>query len=316
MRVRSNRRRQPTIEGLEARELLSSGAFSHDPAAQTSARRGHAFTTDPDFGPTPDRWRQQTRAALAYLRVATVVVDVLEGRAVSSPILKGSGSGNIYDEFEKIFGKEENQTVEQLFDAVGPKNPFLGLPQLSEAQLEPGDIIASTKATSTSQLTRITDWSRFSHTALYLGNGMVEDATASGVLVRPLGAMLANVTADGVMRDEAASPAQVADVVSEALKHKGKPYNYPGVAAIANQKLAGLIDAAPHGTAAMIAVLSRAETLPAELTRGDSFWCSQLVLTAYAEAGISFDIANGASPGDLVRLSEGGPLTEIGVLPV
>ena len=64
--------------------------------------------------------------------------------------------------------------------------------------------------------------------------------------------------------------------------------------------------AARCGLNAIIGVLSRAETLPDSLTNGDGYWCSQMILTAYADAGIPFDVANGASPGDVVRLAETG----------
>ena len=53
-------------------------------------------------------------------------------------------SANPFEWFYKIFGKHENQAIQNLYDTVGPKNPFVGLPQLTEAQLEPGDIIATT----------------------------------------------------------------------------------------------------------------------------------------------------------------------------
>ena len=57
---------------------------------------------------------------------------------------------------------------------------------------------------------------------------MIEDATGSGVKVRPLDALLAKSSADGVMQDNAASDAQLASVVSDALKYQNKPYNFAG----------------------------------------------------------------------------------------
>jgi cell wall-associated NlpC family hydrolase len=316
MPLRSSRRLQPQFEGLEVRELLSASALPHTPVARQIVGPGPTNATDPDFDPSAGRLREQVRASSQFLRVENRVLTQLAGHAVSSPLTQANARANPFEWFYKIFGKEQNQAIENLYDNVGPKNPFVGLPHLTEAQLEPGDIIATTSADLLSQATRIATWSRFSHVALYVGNGMIEDATGIGVKVRPLDALLAHSSADGVMRDDAVSDAQLATVVTDALKYLNKPYNFAGFAAIATEKSAGVAEAASRGISSVIAVLSRAETLPASVTNGDAYFCSQLIMTAYADAGISFNIANGPSPGDVVRLSQDGPLTELGSLPI
>jgi cell wall-associated NlpC family hydrolase len=271
---------------------------------------------NPDFDPGSGHVRQQIRSAESFLRVEKWVVDRLE-KLDPRPDLSQENSVELpTGSFQTIFKRSENQTIESLYNAVGPTNPFVGLPVLNDTQLDPGDIIVTSSSDSISQAIRIATWSRFSHAVLYVGDGMVEQADARGVTIEPLETLLSHVSQDGVIRDLAIDDMQRAAVVADAIKYEGRPYNYAGLAAIAIKKAERLNQAANPGIRSIISVLTKPETIPDFLADGHSFFCSQLVVTAYADAGVPLHTTNGASPGDIVRLSEyDATLEELGSLP-
>ena len=261
-------RRQPRIECLEVRELLSADASAHTHVAHSVMNVRPTDNGDPDFIPVRGLAAEQMSAAIDIFRVEHLVLiwysahhrssaDAGRHLALGHDAIMGS-TRDPFEAFEKIFGKEESPAIESFCDAVGPANPFAGLPSLTEARLNPGDIIATTGPVRFRRRCESPLGLDSAMSHLYVGNGMIEDSTGRGVVVRPLADLLASTPIDGVLRDTAVGDTQLEAVVTDALKLQNKPYNYGGVSAIAARKAAGVSKAAQRGLNAIIGVLSRA----------------------------------------------------------
>ncbi len=286
----------------------------HSPAV---AETQSLASINPDFDPAAGHIHEQIRAAESFLAVEKWVVDRLHNSqsrpdSTGAP-LAASSTGSLHS----IFNSPENEIIEKIYNAVGPLNPFAGLPVLNVGQLEPGDIIVSTYKDALGQAIRIGTWSLFSHAALYIGNGLVEQSGGGGVGVASVSALLEHASLDGVIRDVPINATQRQAVATDAMKYNGRPYNWDGLEAIAIKKAARLLVAPDLGIRTIISVLTKPETIPHSLDDGRSFFCSQLVVKAYTDAGVPLHTTNGASPGDIVRLSEyDTTLEELGSLPL
>lgn len=129
--------------------------------------------------------------------------------------------------------------------------------------------------------------SRDNHTGILLGDGTLVEALGAGVARNPLKDYSSKEMSVSHME---LNPVVASGIASFALAQVGKPYNYPGIAAIALDQLGikpqWMDDWAAH----------------------DGRWfCSQLVAAAYASQGIQ--LVEGkepwqVSPGDLGYLIE------------
>lgn len=327
----SKKRLRPTLEAMEPRDLPTAGLSPvhlggvADIAAtvrEHNAATNHVVSPRspapgaPEFGTVFGRINAQLRAANAFLALEKVLLA-----AVPAPKLVAA-NGAIGPELSRqaigqTLNGAQNDVIERIYNIIGPADPFASLPVMQPSALEPGDIIVSTTNNEVSQAIRIGTWSRYSHSSLYIGNGNIVDATGPGVRVRPLADQLSSATAVGVLRYPDLSNSAATAVVRVATAQRGKAYNYLGLAAVGLHKTAAIADLSNPSFGAIVSVLSRAErVVPDSIINNGTFFCSQLITFAYRRAGISLTQANGAAPGDLIRLGNAGALDEVGRLPV
>ncbi len=156
---------------------------------------------------------------------------------------------------------------------------------IGESALEPGDIIVSTTTAAVSGVIRVGSGSVVSHTALYAGGGEVIEAIGSGVVRRPVAAAYADAALAVAFRVPGIRPAEAQAVVAEAdrIRAAGTPYSIGGALLSTDKVLCRLAGPRPSG-----------------------FFCSQLVLEAYARAGrpLSELPSHCGTPEDVVQIAE------------
>ncbi len=157
--------------------------------------------------------------------------------------------------------------------------------QISISSLKPADILLSTGSGAVSNVIRKGTGSRFSHAALYIGNGNIIEAIGTGVVNQSLKSAMSDDTLVVVFRHKTISPSQAATAISYARKQVGKKYDASGAASSASGSpvviAVGFI-MGPIGTV-LTTGLSAAGAYNAINSEG-SFYCSELVAHAFAKA--------------------------------
>lgn len=186
--------------------------------------------------------------------------------------------------------------------------PANGGLQIGVADLRAGDIILSNTDGVVSLGIRAMTMSPVSHAALYLGDGQIAEAIGSGVRLRPADAFLAGEATTVAFRHPGVQEAHATAMRAFVRQHEGKSYNTLGVMLQAPFTLQrqycelplvpGLVrDFCIRGLAAV----------QLGVARNDRFFCSQLVLEAYQQAGLPLTSADPllVSPADLLHMREG-----------
>lgn len=176
--------------------------------------------------------------------------------------------------------------------------------------LRVGDILLSAAKGLTSAGIRLFTLAPVSHAALYIGGDQVAEAVGDGVRVRSLQEVIDEESMVAAFRNP-----RVDDVSGERIRDfaqakVGGQYNYVGVLMQApftiERRLCELPmvsetlrDACIHGLATV--------QLGKSGERDDRFFCSQLVLEAYRQAGVPLTRAEPAwiSPADILHMREG-----------
>lgn len=140
----------------------------------------------------------------------------------------------------------------------------------SDDCLQRGDVILVSKRAPLSLIVRWATNSRWSHSALYLGNGEVVDAAFGGVKVRPASTYLRHPHA--ILRADKFESYQVEDAVRKALSFRGEGYDYLGLVGIGYS----------------LFLKKQENPWDAKSKR----WCSELVADAYISAGLDLSDLN------------------------
>lgn len=182
---------------------------------------------------------------------------------------------------------------------------------LADSALQPADIIVSTAGGAVSGGIRFGTSSQVSHAALFAGNGRVVEAVGEGVLVRSLSESLRDHFLAVAYRRRGMNLALGDKIVQGALRWQGRKYDTLGAASAGSR--------APVGGAVCVIVLGILPCAAAQrgtFKSSDKFYCSQLVLEAYREAGASFidQNPNTSYPGDIVTAYSHGKLLYVGHL--
>ena len=218
---------------------------------------------------------------------------------------------------DTVLSATQNDRLESLLKKYGPGDPFSTLPYLSEDELKPGDILLRCSSALSSQMTEVMIWSRYTHSALYIGDGMIIDSTwQHGVKTRSLADFLSESNRVGVLRMDGLTADQANQVVLAAQSKESAEYNFEGVKTLGVQKLDALTNMSRQSLGTMIDILGRAEQLPADATDSGKYACSELIVSAFKAIDITLSHANGFTPGDMVRLSQAGVFSEVGRLQV
>ena len=195
-----------------------------------------------------------------------------------------------------------------------PLDPGAGGQSILPDALEIADIIVSTTGARVSGAIRAGSLSRVSHAMLYIGQGRVVEAIDEGVTIRSLQTAISTGRLAVAYRRNGLSGGGAERVAQWAKDKESSPYDLAGAAAHPSDLLVvyavGILGVLP---AAGVAI-ARSRTSQAE----DRFFCSQLIIRAFEEAGypiIEGRLAN-MNPQQLVRAWSRGKLAYVGHLQV
>jgi uncharacterized protein YycO len=218
---------------------------------------------------------------------------------------------------ESVLAARQDEQLESLLKKYGPGDPFSSLQFLAVNELKPGDILLRCSSALASQMTEVMIWSRYTHSALYIGDGMIIDSTwEGGVKIRSLADFLDESSRVGVLRLPGLTSDQAEQVVEAAKSKAASAYNFEGVKALGAQKLDALTGLPQQSLGNLLGILGKAEQLPAGATDNGKYACSELIASAFKAINIPLSQASGFTPGDMIRLSQAGFLSAAGRLQV
>lgn len=196
---------------------------------------------------------------------------------------------------------------------------------LAADALQPGDILLTSMPGLASAGIQLMTLAPVSHTAVYIGDRQVVEAVRSGVQVRRIEQMLDEEAIILVYRFPGLSAEQAGKIRAYALQQVGTRFNFMGVVLHAPFAIERKLCEMPLVPAAVrdacIRSIGAVQFLP---TTGRQFFCSQLVLQAYRQAGAPITDADPRliSPADILHMREGDvpsvriqkPLLQVGYL--
>lgn len=198
-----------------------------------------------------------------------------------------------------------------------PLDPGVGGRSIGESALEAGDVILSTTDHPLSDTIRRVTGAEVSHAALYIGGGKVVEAIEGGVKLRSLDTAIADDSLAVAYRHRDMTPVRASQAVAFAEQHarSGTPFDTWGLIQVAPGQLARAICNQREG-AEREACLANAARLRVGTNDDGAFFCSELVLEAYASAGLTFvnTDPSWSSPGQIVELHHNGLFDYVGHL--
>jgi cell wall-associated NlpC family hydrolase len=187
-------------------------------------------------------------------------------------------------------------------------SPTVGGQSITEAGLQPGDIIVTTGAATVSWGIRVVTNSVVSHALLYIGHGEAIEAIGPFTSAET---SLDGATLAVVFRRVGISSAQGRSVVQAAITLMSLSHGYD---------VAGAVRAGARGNPLLcVVVLGAAGCLAAQQLLQNSptrFFCSELVLKAFAQAGLPLtpESPELSVPQTIVELAANGTLQYVGHL--
>jgi cell wall-associated NlpC family hydrolase len=185
-----------------------------------------------------------------------------------------------------------------------PLTPDTGGRSIGVDALQVGDIVVSTTPQFKSGMIRGVTGSPVSHALVYVGDGQVVEAIGKGVALRGLSESLADDDLAVALRYPDLTLEQGARIRDYVGNQIGKPYSYTGAAKaggfhILEEFCRGMFTEPEFSYC--VAALWPIQFEPTEPNR---FFCSELVVDAYASAGVPLtdQPAGEVSPGDIAAL--------------
>jgi len=175
--------------------------------------------------------------------------------------------------------------------------------------LEPGDILLTSMPGLAGKSIELMTVAPVSHAAIYVGEGRVIEAVRSGVSERTIGEVLEQESVALVLRYPGLRPVQARRIARYARAKTGAGFNFVGVTLqipySVGRKLVCELPLVPG--AVRDACLRGLGVLSQLAAREGRLFCSQLVLQAYREAGVTLTGADPrmVSPADLLHMREG-----------
>lgn len=155
---------------------------------------------------------------------------------------------------------------------------------MEHSDLKAADILLSTGDAIESRAIRGASLSRYSHAALYIGDGDVIEAIADGVKKDTLTNVIDDDTLVAVYRRAPMSEAQATAVVRYAVNQRGKSYDYTGALG------AGVTSGSGYPISFIISPLITSAGLVSDVINRvlpeRTFFCSELVAMAFASANV------------------------------
>lgn len=195
-----------------------------------------------------------------------------------------------------------------------PLDPGIGGRSISVDALEAGDLLVSTTREVPSKLIRSGTGSPVSHAMLYIGDGSVIEAIGEGVTLRTLGKAVAESSLVVAFRHPELSSEQARRVRDYARMQIGKSFNWIGVVKQAGFKLDQKTYCSGKSGEDLDRCIGWAGKVNLGTATNDRFYCSELVLRAYQEAGLPLTTSppNYSNPGDIPQLQQKGALAYVG----
>jgi uncharacterized protein YycO len=175
--------------------------------------------------------------------------------------------------------------------------------------LQPADIIVTRASATMSKVIRWGTSSPVSHAMLYVGNDRVVEAIGEGVVERSVFAALDGDNLAVAYRHAGLTGSQAAQIVKFARSKIGAGYDTLGAASAGmTHPVAGWTVVAVGGVGLYLVVLAGG--------RSDRFFCSELVLQAYKQAGVPLTSMSPSksSPERIVEATATGQLQYVGHL--
>lgn len=201
-------------------------------------------------------------------------------------------------------------------DAEIPLAPATGGMSIGPDALHIGDIIVATTTHPVSWAIRTATGSPVSHAMLYIGGGQVVEAVGSGVTMRSLADAIADASLAVAFRHPTITEEQALRARDFAGRHLDEAYAYRGLA----RGLRFRLDQLVHCRGKTGEEYQRCRDWYGKVDLGtptnDEFYCSQLVLAAYADAGLPLTAQppHWSSPQDIVDLALTSTLAYVGHL--
>ena len=188
--------------------------------------------------------------------------------------------------------------------SIAPRN---GQALVSPDRLKPGDIILSSISTFTSASIQLLTLAPVSHAAIYLGDGKVVEAIRPEVRVRRLDDLLAEETVVLALRYPDLSADQVRSIGHHALQKLGAGFNYLGVTLHMPFAVKRLCELPLIPSAVRDGCIRGIGVIHALSSSENRFFCSQLVLHSFRQAGVPITNADPrlVSPADILHMREG-----------
>lgn len=179
---------------------------------------------------------------------------------------------------------------------------------LDVEDLQPGDILLSSEDTLRSAGIQLMTFAPVSHAAVYVGEGTVVEALGGGVQTRTIAALLEDETVVLVLRVPGLSAAQAQAVRTVALRKVGRRFNYAGIAFSLPFTFSRRLCELPMmpGVARDLCIRG-VGAIHHVATSRQSYFCSQLVLQSFRQAGVPITDADPRllSPADILHMREG-----------
>jgi uncharacterized protein YycO len=271
------------------------------------AKKYYTNKADGDFGPgTASAWikYQKDRDASAADGIVTPTDATALGFTLTVPATTAPAGG-----------APRAQSVEA-FAADVPLSPANGGRSIDTSALEVGDIILSTTKDPASLGIRVITSAPVSHSMLYVGGGQVVEAVASGVKLHQLADAISDATVAVAFRHPSVTTEQALRARDFAGRQLDKKYNYVGVV----RQLPFRIDDARYCSTLRDPARTWCRNFLGRVYLGtgtnDTFFCSQLILAAFADAGVPLTTSPPVwnSPGEIAELSWKGTLNYVGHL--
>lgn len=290
--------------GIQRKDFGVIRTDRHDPRTAVCLVES-VFLTNPEEAHRLEdpAYRQQIAEAIARGVRASVLAPVrahaMAGAAVTRPAARSQGV--VTDWFARQI--EDYLTGQR---SGIPLDPGSGGRSISVDALQPGDIILSTTPQTTSIGIRMVSQGPVSHALIYIGNGEVVEAIGQGVVRRSIQDSLADDTLAVAFRYPNLNDAQAKQICDFLVQQAqaGKSYNLIGLAdpleaMIQRQECARL----PSDWLQQKCMALRV-TVPIG-TGNNRFFCSQLVLEAYRQAGVPLtkDDPIWHSPEDIAQIA-------------
>lgn len=204
-------------------------------------------------------------------------------------------------------------------DASGAQSPLLrfqnpaltprnGGQLIAGEALQPGDILLSAANGIPSIGIRLLTLAPVSHASLYVGDQQVVEAVGQGVRMRKLDDVIGEEAVVAVFRHPELRPEQGDAIRRFAMQNVGKPYDHFGIvlqAPFSIQRRLCELPLIPE--VVRNACLQGIATIQLGTANNDRFFCSQLVLESYRQAGLPLTHADPrwVSPADIMHMREG-----------